>query len=452
MVFKKKLPLAVVISMSTMLMMHVFMPLNLHANEGELEDPTNQQKRSVNMHELEACPEEGDLLPEETPYWSDKIEEYKKPKYEFEYVGEKPLSICCAPDNTTKKSFGYIEPPKFTDKSKNPCWYDGKRLRCMPYFFIIGASKSATTDLFKRLLMHPDVKCTRKEIHWFSRLRTLGAGLKWYTSQFNTLAKDINTQIKAGEPTTSVIGEVSIDYLSDVQVWPHLTGNQGCYEPRVTIASHVRFVDPKAKIIINLRDPIRRSAVESQVHRLNPSCKILLSLRNPLTRLYSKYLFTAKSSELFKNPSPEQFHEYVVKSIRLYTKCFQQYSVRTCAYNSTIARRSKIMIHEGLYVTFLEDWLRIFPRKQMYVVRMEDYSPNIPGELSKIYNFLDLAPLSKPQLNEIGEINIVNAGKNYDVGPMMNKSMYMLKTFYKPFNERLARLLKEDKWTWNDQP
>ena len=69
------------------------------------------------------------------------------------------------------------ETPHFTEKSKNPCWYDGKRLRCLPYFFIIGATKSATTDLFKRLLMHPNIKSTRKEIHWFSRLRTLGMAL-----------------------------------------------------------------------------------------------------------------------------------------------------------------------------------------------------------------------------------------------------------------------------------
>ena len=54
----------------------------------------------------------------------------------------------------------------------------------------------------------------------------------------------------------------------------------------------------------------------------------------------------------------------------------------------------QIMIHEGLYSVFLEDWFRIFPRKQIYVVRMEDYSPNIPGELAKIYQFLQLSELT----------------------------------------------------------
>ena len=50
-----------------------------------------------------------ELLAEDTPYWSDMIEEYKKPKYELTYVGEKPVSnVCCAPDNHTKKSYGYV--------------------------------------------------------------------------------------------------------------------------------------------------------------------------------------------------------------------------------------------------------------------------------------------------------------------------------------------------------
>ena len=51
------------------------------------------------------------------------------------------------------------------------------------------------------------------------------------------------------------------------------------------------------------------------------------------------------------------------------------------------------MIHEGLYSVFLEDWLRIFPKEQVYVVRMEDYAPNIPGELAKIYDFMELGKL-----------------------------------------------------------
>ncbi|CAB1312699.1 unnamed protein product, partial [Coregonus sp. 'balchen'] len=46
------------------------------------------------------------------------------------------------------------------------------RLRCLPYFYIIGQPKCGTTDLFHRLLLHPEVKfSTMKEPHWWTRKR-----------------------------------------------------------------------------------------------------------------------------------------------------------------------------------------------------------------------------------------------------------------------------------------
>lgn len=52
--------------------------------------------------------------------------------------------------------------------------HDGKlqRLRCLPYFYIIGQPKCGTTDLYERLRLHPDVRLTPpKEPHWWTRKR-----------------------------------------------------------------------------------------------------------------------------------------------------------------------------------------------------------------------------------------------------------------------------------------
>ena len=59
---------------------------------------------------------------------------------------------------------------------KNPCWYENvknrKHLRCLPYFYIAGVAKCGTTDLSKRLRMHPDImEGELKEYHWWDRLR-----------------------------------------------------------------------------------------------------------------------------------------------------------------------------------------------------------------------------------------------------------------------------------------
>ena len=53
--------------------------------------------------------------------------------------------------------------PEFEKNLTNPCFYktlpDGsRRLRCLPYFYIIGMDKCGTTDLHGRLTVHPDLR------------------------------------------------------------------------------------------------------------------------------------------------------------------------------------------------------------------------------------------------------------------------------------------------------
>lgn len=109
-----------------------------------------------------------------------------------------------------------VIPRRFLPNVKNPCWYErlsgnisadpyrrnlyssyssqsraifqylqssfrkhlllrnGKvyRIRCLPYFYIIGQPKCGTTDLYDRLRLHPDVRVTAlKEPHWWTRKR-----------------------------------------------------------------------------------------------------------------------------------------------------------------------------------------------------------------------------------------------------------------------------------------
>ena len=48
----------------------------------------------------------------------------------------------------------------------------GWRLRCLPYFYIPGFSKSGTTDLYEAIFEHPDtVKPPLKEPIFWNRIR-----------------------------------------------------------------------------------------------------------------------------------------------------------------------------------------------------------------------------------------------------------------------------------------
>ena len=47
-------------------------------------------------------------------------------------------------------------------------------------------------------------------------------------------------------------------------------------------------------------------------------------------------------------------------------------------------------IVEGMYSVFMEDWLRIFRRDQMMIMRNEDYSDDVEGHMIDIFSFLNV--------------------------------------------------------------
>ena len=56
-----------------------------------------------------------------------------------------------------------------------------------------------------------------------------------------------------------IIGDGSPSYMFDNRQWPRVPGNEGCSEPRVTVASHIHHLNPKARILFILRNPVDRS-------------------------------------------------------------------------------------------------------------------------------------------------------------------------------------------------
>jgi hypothetical protein len=50
-----------------------------------------------------------------------------------------------------------------------------KRLRCFPYAMVIGISKSGTSDLFRYIIMHPEIfPSALKETNFWGRYRMQG--------------------------------------------------------------------------------------------------------------------------------------------------------------------------------------------------------------------------------------------------------------------------------------
>ncbi|TRY91967.1 hypothetical protein DNTS_024555 [Danionella cerebrum] len=240
------------------------------------------------------------------------------------------------------------------------------RLRCLPFFYIIGQPKCGTTDLYDRLRLHPEVHfTTMKEPHWWTRKRF----------------------------------EV---------------------EPPFLVQDFIHALQPDAKIIVMLRDPVE-------------------------SRLYSDYLYFGMT-----NKTVEDFHERVSESLHIFDGCLAERSIRSCVYNTTLYNLMPVRLQVGLYVLYLCDWLSVFSRDQILILRLEDHAANRKITMRRVFEFLQLGPLTLQKEADITKSPASNTRRpaNRNLGPMLPITREILQRFYKPFSQRLAQVLKDPNFLW----
>ncbi|XP_064602186.1 carbohydrate sulfotransferase 15-like [Liolophura sinensis] len=363
-----------------------------------------------------------------------------------------------------------IEPFKFLKDYKNPCWIenvttwyidnlylevpnvrailtrmsatlrlrqetgDHHRVRCLPYFLIIGQPKCGSTDLYEKLTAHPDcVRPPTKEPHWWTRTR-LGRhrafgnvlSLADYVDLFDFAGYNIEQHPTVSPDTGTVYhkmitGEGSMSTFWDNDHWWAMVGNENTTEPRVLNPDYV--------------------------HHVLPNAKLILILRNPTTRMYSDYLYFRKDDKM-----PVDFHGDVVKAIGVYENCFRQASIRSCAYNATVKSIAKVRLRVGMYSVFMKDWLRVFPREQFFIIRTEEYADNPRDVLQELYKFLGLGMLSDSHITKILSKKKANTRRVKDklLGDMLPETRVLLNNFYRSFNEELVTLLRDDQFLWSE--
>lgn len=118
-----------------------------------------------------------------------------------------------------------------------------------PDFLIIGAQKAGTTWLWQMLNSHPDTALPEeKEIHYFGSSELYAKGADWYYKRFE------------GIPPDKVTGEASTTYLSERVPYFFESENALKYDNSLPkLPELVADQLPDAKIIVSLRDPVRRA-------------------------------------------------------------------------------------------------------------------------------------------------------------------------------------------------
>ncbi|KAL4224043.1 Carbohydrate sulfotransferase 15 [Mactra antiquata] len=251
----------------------------------------------------------------------------------------------------------------FLKNFKNPCWRELSKgnnsiTRCLPYFYQIGPPKCGTTDLFQRLIQHPQISDrVRKELQWISKRRFTGKGtanLSVYLQQFDSaVQQDVIPNERHG------FHDMILDYK-------HFT----------------------------------------------------------------------------RNASPRSFHEHVKRAIQEFDRrCGNTVNLRRCIDLFPNSQLRRVFI--GIYSMNIEDYLRVFPRNQIFISKLENRYENMTAALQDIFSFLDIEPLDVEVMRRVVHLE-KRAKDTHGVPDMYKKTKQLLEDFFKPFNDRLGELIGQE--------
>jgi hypothetical protein len=256
-------------------------------------------------------------------------------------------------------------------------------LRMLPDFLIIGAQKGGTTSLYKYLGQHPDfAPALRKEVHFFSG--EYERGLAWYRAFFPTRARSERHLRATGVRLQT--GEATPYYL---------------FHPLA--ARRVRADIPDARLIVVLRDPVKRA--------------------------FSHYQHTksrGQESLSFADALEAEAERLAPAEGR----------AREDESDAWLAHKTFSYMARGCYAAQIEEWLRFFDRSQFLFLKSEDLYAKPEETLDRTREFLGLRPFPWRASK------VFNRG-NYSAG-MEPAVEERLKALYGPQNRRLRDLLGDD--------
>jgi hypothetical protein len=238
-----------------------------------------------------------------------------------------------------------------------------------PQFLIIGTQKGGTTSLQAYLEKHPQVLGCIKKEVYFWSVLFF-RGLDWYLAHFPHLSPGANF----------LTGEATPHYLETAEV-----------------PGRISELLPKTKIIILLRNPVDR-ALSHYHHWL----RFKWEKRSFEAAIASELELLSDPANLSHEASPAVWD-------------------------------SQKFLWRGLYFQFLQNWLSVFPREQLLILRSEDLYENPQTTYDRVLEFLELPA------HQLDEFRRHNPG-NYTAD--RSGSIYsQMRDFFHPHNQKLEELL-----------
>ena len=275
-------------------------------------------------------------------------------------------------------------------------WFGWKRLtagfRACPSVFVIGATKSGTSSLDFCLSQHPNyLKAFTKELMFLQDLPN-------FVSNYES------------DPLVHFI-------------WGNYTGLRSYrkFFPYKTTMSRVAKLTGHPTITgdnspFYLYCPIAAQRISQHF----PKAKIIITLRNPIDRAFSDYNmhFTRTDEE---------------------TRSFEQAIEDELSGACVDFRRT--FLHQSHYAECISNWLKLFPRHQLFIIRAEDFFTNPAETVKKLFTFLELPPI------EIDQFPAKNKGVYRTT--LKAETRARLQRYFQPHNQALTDLLGED-FLWQE--
>jgi len=260
-------------------------------------------------------------------------------------------------------------------------YYLTSSVRVLPNFFVIGPGRTGTTSLYHYLDQHPCItKSAYDELGYFDD--NFHLGFNWYRSLFPTKFTQQKVESKYKKFLTY---DVTPGY-------------------------------------------IRRPWAARRISSYFPNTKLISVLRNPVDKTYSHYIMAVNEGN-----EKRSFEEVIKHDLKHLENFSDSYSKKSDDYFKNVVENS--FVARGFYLEQLDLWFKLFPKKQILVIKSEDLANRTTEVVKDIFNFL---VLPEYKIKNVSKHRVANYSK------MNSSTRKVLVEFFKPYNKKLYKFLDRD--------
>jgi N-acetylgalactosamine 4-sulfate 6-O-sulfotransferase len=193
------------------------------------------------------------------------------------------------------------------------------------------------------------------------------------------------------------------------------------------------------------------------------NAKFIVVLRDPVERLHAAFYFYEHYGRVY-GADEAGFAKYVAEMTGHIARCLAEgHGEAACvtafeacgpSYEAVFYHADQVL--KSMYAVFMDGWMAAFPPEDVLVLRLEDYAgagePALRATLQRALSHLALSePSDEVWARMLGEPVTRNGGalRGAPRPDMAPDTKQRLTEFFRPYNDRLMRLLDDDpKWLW----